>query len=128
MKYRRSKFKQGKYCHPCRKPGNIGPWTRFRERFLNRNPLCVKCGRQANVVDHVVPLRYKSASLEDLIDVDNCQALCTDCHNAKSSLENQGGPKFCLCGFPLDDTGAACGKTECVEWVKGKFAWLGDRA
>ena len=124
MKKRPSKFTQKGYEHPLRKRGNSGPWRKFRTKFLSRHPLCAHCGRQATVVDHIVPLRYKTATLADLLAVDNCQALCTPCHDAKTAFENRGGPKFCLCGFEIAPTGVTCGKTECADWARGKFAWL----
>ena len=120
-KRRKSKFEQGGYIHPARMPGNSGPWTRFRARFLHRNPLCVKCGAAANVVDHIVPLRYKTAKLEDLIDVRNCQAMCAACHDAKTASENYRGPRFCLCGYPTEEGAATCGKTKCSDWIKEKL-------
>ena len=130
-KRRKSKFEQSGYVHPCRKKGFSGPWSRFRLRFLHRNPLCVRCGSAATVVDHIVPLKFKTATLEDLVDERNCQALCKPCHDLKTASENYRGPRFCLCGYPTEEGQATCGKTACVEWIKeslGKLAQDGGEA
>ena len=68
---------------------NTARWQRFRDRFLNRNPLCVKCledGFQvgADEVDHIVP-RSKGGAV---FDAANCQPLCRQCHEAKTAAEN----------------------------------------
>ena len=63
--------------HPRGKPWNSRPDA----------PLCVHCEqagrlRQAQVVDHIVPVNQGG---ED--EPDNWQPLCTECHNTKSATE-----------------------------------------
>lgn len=58
-------------------------WKRLRRFVLSQEPLCRRCGRPAQVVDHIRPIK-KGGSATDL---DNLQPLCTPCHNAKSSKD-----------------------------------------
>lgn len=61
---------------------------RIRWRILNRADFCCeKCGRRGRAleVDHVIPLSEGGTS-----DPDNLQALCRDCHLAKTRRENGG--------------------------------------
>jgi 5-methylcytosine-specific restriction protein A len=58
-----------------------------RLRWLNANPLCVKCnsvGRTAAAeqVDHVIPLSNGGAD-----DESNFQSLCVPCHKEKTARE-----------------------------------------
>ncbi len=67
--------------------GYGGKWQRYRLKFLERNPLCVLCQAQgrvaaANVVDHIVDHR---GDQKLFWAVDNHRALCTTCHNRKTS-------------------------------------------
>lgn len=87
-------------------------WERARAAFLAAHPTCAHHeaeGRLApsSVVDHVVPHR---GSMSLFWDETNWQALCADCHNAKTARENglapcthrivkAGGKRACaLCG------------------------------
>ena len=59
-------------------------WRKVRKMHLAGNPLCVVCGRGANVCDHIKPhkgdwLLFYSPS--------NLQSLCTECHNKKTGIE-----------------------------------------
>ena len=67
-----------KYCdkhkqlHPDRpsavKRGYTSRWQRISRQYLRQHPLCVRCGRPAQVVDHIVPHRGReqlSAEYED---------------------------------------------------------------
>jgi hypothetical protein len=59
----------------------------IRRLFLSRNPLCVKCQEQGRIraateVDHVKPLHAGGADTDA-----NKQALCKDCHRAKTNTE-----------------------------------------
>jgi len=61
-------------------------WRAERKRFLQHNPLCVKCMengilRAATVVDHIKPHR---GDTELFWDRDNWQPLCETCHNSKT--------------------------------------------
>lgn len=67
-------------------------WRRLRSWFLARHPLCEHCKREgrlepANEVDHITPLRWGGARL----DQNNLQALCKSCHSKKTARE-QGEP------------------------------------
>ena len=58
-------------------------WKRKRKEFLDEHPFCASCGRPAEVVDHIVPVRQGGALLDD----DNLQSLCQACHSRKSVRE-----------------------------------------
>ena len=60
-----------------------GGWRRARLAYLKQHPTCVECGRLANVVDHIEPVRLGG----EFWDSSNWQAMCTSCHNAKSASE-----------------------------------------
>jgi len=62
-------------------------WVAIRARVLSANPLCAHCKRAgivraATEVDHVVPLTKGGTDQHD-----NLQALCSECHSAKSVTE-----------------------------------------
>lgn len=62
-------------------------WQQARERWLERNPVCVACKRQglltvATEVDHVIPHRGDKALFWDQA---NWQSLCKPCHSAKTA-------------------------------------------
>ena len=56
-------------------------WRKARRWYLRRHPLCVLCGGEAGVVDHVVPHR---GDMSLFWDIGNWQALCVRCHNRKT--------------------------------------------
>jgi 5-methylcytosine-specific restriction protein A len=63
----------------------------LRERLFKEHPLCVVCLTSKRAVpatqrDHVIPLAEGG-----LDDETNEQALCDDCHEAKSKAEAQRG-------------------------------------
>lgn len=62
---------------------NTSQWRRYRRAYLAEHPLCVECGRIAEVVDHVTPVRLGGSFYEPT----NHQALCHQCHNSKSGRE-----------------------------------------
>ena len=69
---------------------NSRAWRNFSIAYRHRHPLCVKCQArgiitQAQVVDHIVPIR-KGA---DPFNTDNLQSLCHNCHNSKSGRRNK---------------------------------------
>lgn len=64
-------------------------WRKLRKVVLNDNPLCIHCLKedivtQADVVDHIVPIKMGGASL----DQKNLQGLCHPHHNKKTHDEN----------------------------------------
>ena len=63
---------------------NTTQWRKYRRAFLSRNPLCVECGRVAEVVDHIEPVRFGGEFWDD----NNHQAMCHRCHNSKSGKES----------------------------------------
>ena len=66
-------------------------WRKLRLIVLRENPLCVHCAdkgitKQADVVDHIVPVKkWKEGELEQ----SNLQGLCHPCHNRKTYNENK---------------------------------------
>lgn len=63
--------------------------------------LCQPCKRQgrpaqADEVDHIV-----SKANDGTDDYDNLQAICTDCHKAKTKAETSGKVKIGPDGWPL---------------------------
>ena len=63
---------------------NTTQWRKYRRSFLAEHPLCVECGRVAEVVDHITPVRLGGAFWQPL----NHQAMCHRCHNSKSGRES----------------------------------------
>ena len=63
----------------ARERGYDTAWDKFRAWFLQQpgNQLCANCGALADTVHHIIPV----ADRPDLrLVVNNCQALCRDCH------------------------------------------------
>lgn len=68
-------------------------WKRARDAKLRRDPLCQAClyvgvQREADHVDHAVPIAAGGALLDDAQLV----SLCLPCHSRKTLLERQGKP------------------------------------
>lgn len=62
--------------------------TRWRETsrlYRASNPLCVRCGTLAEVVDHIVPHR---GDYQRFWDAGNWQSMCATCHNLKTYHED----------------------------------------
>lgn len=98
---------KGKYCAEHQPPKRRAPdrrasaarrgygsrWRRYREHYLRDNPLCVECLKHG---------RYKPATDVDHINAvvgpydplfwepSNHQALCHECHSAKTAKEDGG--------------------------------------
>ena len=75
---------------------NRRKWKRFSISFREKNPLCVECLKQGidtacAVTDHVRGLGYLLDNKIDAFAEDECQALCSRCHNKKSGSEAHGG-------------------------------------
>jgi 5-methylcytosine-specific restriction protein A len=51
------------------------------------HPLCVKCGRAASLVDHILPHK---GNQELFWNSDNWQSMCATCHNIKTASEDGG--------------------------------------
>ena len=63
-------------------------WKRVRERVLRNEPLCRPCQANDRVevatqVDHIVPISQGGA----LLDIENLQPICNECHTGKSANE-----------------------------------------
>lgn len=62
-------------------------WRTLRYQALLRDGfICVRCGREAKVADHIIPTKIRW----DLrLDFDNLQSLCFECHNSKTSEDRR---------------------------------------
>lgn len=58
-------------------------WRKLRNWFIKQNPICLHCGRPAQEIDHIQPIRQGGSAMS----VDNLQSLCTSCHAIKSNKE-----------------------------------------
>lgn len=72
--------------------GYAGAWPKLRAMKMAADPLCEACGRRGLVVagaqvDHIVPHKMNG---DLMYDMDNLQALCTECHGLKSACESRG--------------------------------------
>ena len=62
-------------------------WLKARNTVLLENDfLCCKCGRQAALVDHIIPTKVDWTKR---LDKENLQPLCIQCHNQKTFSENK---------------------------------------
>lgn len=77
-------------------------WVKRREQVMQRDGyLCQPCLRQgrpteAKQVDHITP---KAKDGTD--DFDNLQAICVDCHKAKTKAEKSNKPIIGADGWPI---------------------------
>ena len=69
---------------------NTTQWRKYRRAYLATNPLCVECGRVAEVVDHITSVRLGG----DFWAADNHQAMCHVCHNSKSGRESHAPQSY----------------------------------
>lgn len=74
---------------------------RERERLFRRQPLCVMCEakgliRAATQRDHIIPLCKGGTDAPD-----NIQALCDDCHAAKTRIDLGRKPAIGVDGWPI---------------------------
>lgn len=58
-------------------------WKVYRDWYLKKHIFCACCGRLAEVVDHIRPIRFGG----EVMNPDNHQPLCRDCHVAKTARE-----------------------------------------
>lgn len=64
-------------------------WRKLRGSFIRENSLCAECLRsetirEADVVDHIIPVRIEP---ELRLDAANLQSLCHHHHNIKTAQE-----------------------------------------
>jgi 5-methylcytosine-specific restriction protein A len=63
-------------------------WRKFRRWFLSLHPLCADCGRPAEEIHHVQPLKQRP----DLaLAPENALQLCVPCHSKRTRAEAKGG-------------------------------------
>lgn len=58
-------------------------WRKARKEYIQEHPVCVICGKPAEIVDHIVPLKDGGAELDER----NLQSTCWSCHSRKSIVE-----------------------------------------
>jgi 5-methylcytosine-specific restriction endonuclease McrA len=80
--------KEARYNRGTSKFYSLKAWRDLRAAFLAVHPVCVGCGQEATVVDHIKPIR-RGQQLDVLaaLDWSNLQAMCDRCHNQKRGHE-----------------------------------------
>lgn len=58
-----------------------GAWPKISARFLRENPLCVMCGRPAELVDHIMPLSQGGDN-----SAGNLRSMCRSCHGRRHAF------------------------------------------
>lgn len=81
---------------PQTKSGHIGRCPAYLFLTLSHT-------RAAEVIDHIIPLAHGGTDADD-----NCQALCVECHDAKtrSDMGYREKPVIGIDGWPVEGTGA----------------------
>jgi 5-methylcytosine-specific restriction enzyme A len=69
------------------KRGYGAKWRKARAFYLSINPICVRCGDGATVVDHITPHK---GDMGLFWSVSNWQPLCKPCHDRKTAKEDGG--------------------------------------
>ena len=59
---------------------NSAKWKKARARVKIEEPFCRICGKKADVIDHIIPIKAGGSKLAR----NNLQALCHACHNKKT--------------------------------------------
>lgn len=59
---------------------NSTKWRNARARVKIEEPFCRMCGKVADVVDHIIPIKAGGKKLAR----ENLQSLCHKCHNEKT--------------------------------------------
>ena len=68
---------------------NSSAWRSTSKLVLLRDDyVCQMCGREATMVDHIIPIKK---DWERRLDLTNLQASCKACNDAKANRENYGG-------------------------------------
>lgn len=77
---------------------NSPEWrTLSRKRLIDDGYRCVKCGKIATEVDHIIAIQTPDG-WERRLDYDNLQSLCTECHNKKHNRFKKRRPESRLNG------------------------------
>ena len=68
---------------------NSKRWRSLRKFFIKKNPICVTCKRNneivsAKIVDHIISISQGGSP----IDLKNLQSLCEKCHNGSLLLKD----------------------------------------
>ncbi len=61
-------------------------WQQRRKKYIQAHPLCVRCGKPTQQVDHIIPKSRGGSNLDA-----NLQALCGYCHKQKTARERRLG-------------------------------------
>ena len=61
-------------------------WRKLRAAHLSAHPRCIRCGKQAVEVDHIIP---RSVAPERRRDPTNLQSLCKPCHSGAKQREER---------------------------------------
>lgn len=66
---------------------NSKSWKSLRyQTLLHSGFTCARCGREANIGDHIIPIKVRW----DLrLEPSNIQSMCFECHNTKSEEDKQ---------------------------------------
>ncbi len=65
-------------------------WRKFRKDYLASHPICARCGKPAQVVDHIIPADVMMDAYGTFdYDPANYQALCYRCNNRKGKYEDK---------------------------------------
>jgi len=75
--HQRDKWEREKNRPSARGRGYDTNWDKFSRHYKRLYPLCVRCGRPAYVVHHIVPLSDGG----DKYNPNNLASLCRHCHN-----------------------------------------------
>lgn len=59
-------------------------WVKLRAWHIARQPLCVRCKRPGEIVDHIIPISENPALR---LRADNLQTLCRVCHGVKTAAD-----------------------------------------
>jgi hypothetical protein len=62
-------------------------WRSLSSRYRKVHPLCVRCGKRAEMVDHITSI--KAAPMRKL-DPSNLQSMCWACHNRLTKAYDAG--------------------------------------
>ena len=55
-------------------------WKPFRMEYIKGYPFCIRCGKPAEIVDYIIPLKDGGAESGER----NLEPLCLSCHSRKS--------------------------------------------
>lgn len=77
--------------HDAKRPsrqdrGYDAQWEKLRADYLAAYPCCRRCGRKADVVDHIEPIRKAP---HRRLDPTNLQSLCTPCHSGWKQAQDK---------------------------------------